>query len=356
MILTAVCACFFLLVLSNALFWPALTRRRLMATDAVSVLIPARDEADNLPACLDGVLGQGACVREVLVYDDHSSDATPRILESLASRPGSTVRAVPAEALPPGWCGKNFACDRLAAAAEGEWLLFLDADARLLDGAIERMLAEARRRDLTMLSCWPGFEMLSAPERLLMPMLNFVVFSLFPGVLAARRRQPSLGLAHGSCLLLERQTYHAVGGHAAVRHEIFEDTRLAQLWRVRGQRSLCVDGQNAVRVRMYAGFPQIWRGFLKNFYPAFRHDTTFWLFCAFHGVVFVLPFLTASWTAAAFVLAARAVLAVRFRQSVWTVPAHPFAEMIMLALALWSRHLCRSGRGVAWKGRLYHAS
>lgn len=356
MTLAAVCALFFLVALSNALFWPALTRRRAAVPASVSVLIPARDEASNLPDCVARVMRQGDCVREVLIYDDHSSDATPRVIEDFALRPGSLVRAVPTEALPRGWCGKNFACDRLAAAASGEWLLFLDADARLLDHAIERMLAEASERRLTMLSSWPGFDLLSGWEKLLMPMLNFVVFSLFPGVLAARRRQPSLGLAHGACLLLQRQAYGTVGGHAAIRHEIFEDTRLAQLWRARGERSLCVDGQSAVRVRMYDGLPQIWRGFQKNFYPAFRHEATFWLFCAFHAVVFLLPFLIGNWTAAACVLGARAVLALRFRQSLWSVWTHPFAEMMLLTLAFSSRRLCRSGRGVAWKGRVYHAS
>lgn len=356
MTLAAVCAFFFLLTLSNALFWPALTRRRLSSPGTVSVLIPARDEAANLPDCLERVLRQGPCLREILVYDDHSSDATPRVLADFAGRPASLVRGVPAEALPAGWCGKNFACDRLAAAATGDWLLFLDADARLLDDAIPRMLAEASQRRLTMLSSWPGFELLSAWEKLLMPMLNFVVFSLFPSVLSLYRQQASLGLAHGACLLLQRQAYHQVGGHAAIRHEIFEDTRLAQLWRSRGQRALCVDGQSAVRVRMYGSFGQIWRGFQKNFYPAFRHESTFWAFWALHAMVFVLPFALGNGPAVAFVLATRAVLAIRFRQSAWSVLAHPVAEVVTLALALSSRRLCRTGKGVAWKGRVYRAS
>ena len=356
MTLAAVCAFFFLLTLSNALFWPALTRRRLVAQGAVTVLIPARDEAANLPACLEHVLRQGSCVREVLVYDDHSSDDTPRLLEAYVARPDSRIRAVRSEPLPPGWCGKNFACDRLAAAAEGEWLLFLDADARLLDHAIVRMLAEAQARRLTMLSCWPGIVMRSPWEKLLMPMLNFVVFSLFPGVLSLRRQQPSLGLAHGACLLLERRAYQRTGGHAAVRGEIFEDTRLAQLWRARGERAWCVDGQSAVRVRMYGSFDAIWRGFQKNFYPAFRHEITFWLFWTFHAVVFLAPFLLGNWLAVLFVLGARGVLAMRFRHSAWSVLAHPLCEGVTLALALSSRRLCRTGQGVAWKGRVYRAS
>ncbi|HEX8424267.1 MAG TPA: glycosyltransferase, partial [Pyrinomonadaceae bacterium] len=228
----------------NALAWPKVAARGSVAPEdgpaRVSVLIPARDEEANLPACLDAALAQGEIVSELLVYDDHSTDDTSAIICEYARR-DARVRVLPAVPLPAGWCGKTFACARLAEGARGEWLLFLDADARLDAGAAARMLAEARRRRLTLLSCWPALELRSFWERALMPLLNFVVFTLYPAPLALRRADASLGLAHGACLLVHCSTYALVGGHTAVRDELFEDVRLAQLWRARGQAGLCLD-------------------------------------------------------------------------------------------------------------------
>jgi hypothetical protein len=266
--------------------------------------------------------------------------------------------------LPAGWGGKNFACARLAAAAQGRWLLFLDADARLEANAVARMLGEAQRRGATFLSCWPQLEMHSGSEKLLMPLLNFLVLTLYPAPLAFRRRDASLGVAHGVCILAERGSYEAIGGHAAVKSVITEDIRLAQLWRAAGQLSLCFDGTGAVRVRMYRSASEIWRGFQKNFFPGFRRTVSFWLFWLLHALVFFAPFILApvlwltghpaAWlcgATAGCVWAMRGALAWRFGHPWWSVLLHPVGQTFLLALGVSSWWRCRSGRGVAWKGR-----
>lgn len=350
----------------NALAWPRIVGGESQTgARRIAILIPARNEADNLTACLDAALAQGEIVKEILVYDDHSTDETPAIVKEYASRE-ARVRLVSSAPLPADWCGKTFACAQLAETARGEWLLFLDADARLNAGAAARMLREAERRRLTLLSCWPALELVGCWEKTLMPLLNFVVFTLYPAPLALRRPDASLGLAHGACLLAHRATYALVGGHGAVRDQLFEDVRLAQLWRERGQASLCLDGQGIVSVRMYRSFGEIWRGFQKNFFPAFRRERSFWMFIALHLTLFLLPFifaplvwrLTGSRVLIATVLCVlvmRAVLAWRFRHPWWSVLLHPLSEAILLALGLSSWWRCRSGRGVEWKGRRYKA-
>ncbi|MBC7931126.1 MAG: glycosyltransferase [Rubrivivax sp.] len=334
---------------------------------SLSILIPARNEEANLAACLDAALMQGEVIHEVLVYDDHSSDGTPGIIKEYTRR-DLRVRAVAPQELPAGWCGKTFACARLASEARGEWLLFLDADARLGANAATNIIEEAVWRKVSLLSCWPALEAGSFWEGALMPFLNLVVFTLYPAPLALKRvRDASLGLAHGSCMLARRDAYNRTGGHSAVREEIFEDVRLAQIWRERGEASLCLDGQRVVTVRMYGSFSEIWRGFQKNFYPAFRREASFWSFITLHFMVFLLPFIllplflagvSAAWpllVTALCALAMRTALALRFKQPLWSVLLHPLGESVLIALGLSSWWRCKTGRGVEWKGRRYRS-
>ncbi len=198
-------------------------------------------------------------------------------------------------------------------------------------------------------------------EQALMPLLNVVTFTLFPGPLSLRRADPSLGLAHGACILASRETYLAVRGHASVRGELFEDQRLAERWRRRGARGLALEGRTVVAVRMYGSLTEIRAGFRKNFYPAFRHTASFWLFLGFHAALatpfFLLPW-TRSWpvlASAAMVVTMRGLLAVRFRHPWWTAFVHPVAACVLLGIGLSSWWRCRTGRGVDWKGRLYRS-
>lgn len=166
-------------------------------------------------------------------------------------------------------------------------------------------------------------------------------------------------------MLFHAHTYRRLGGHELVSRELFEDTALAREWRRLGERSLCFDGQDVVRVRMYRSFGELWSGFRKNFYPAFRTEIGFWIFLLFHAAVFLVPFAmvlrcavthdpcSASWVAAGAVLAMRLVQALRFRYPWWSSFLHPFAEIVLLAVGLSSWWSIRSGRGVAWKGRQY---
>lgn len=353
----------------NALAWPRVGDAGVVSRPdgaSVSVLIPARDEESNIARCLDAALAQGPSVLEILVYDDHSRDRTAEIVEAYAWRDWRVRLVAPSE-LPEGWCGKTFACARLAAEARGRWLLFLDADAQLKRNAAALIVGEALARGVTLLSCWPRLVTRGFWEGALMPLLNFVVFTLYPAPLAHRRDDSSLGLAHGSCLLARRDAYEAVGGHGAVRGELFEDVRLARAWRERGQRGLCLDGRRVVAVRMYKSLSEIWGGFRKNFFPAFRTARAFGAFMALHLLVFLLPFALAplalrwAWAwpfvaSAGCVLAARVALALRFGHPWWSAALHPLGEAVLVALGLASWLSCRSGRGVEWKGRRYHVA
>jgi cellulose synthase/poly-beta-1,6-N-acetylglucosamine synthase-like glycosyltransferase len=254
----------------------------------------------------------------------------------------------------------------MAKAAQGEWLLFLDADSRLAPNAINRMIAEAKMRKTTFLSCWPKIETQSLSEKLLMPFLNFVVFSLYPGMLSLItcpqfECNPKLGLAHGACMLFARDSYVSFGGHEKVKDQIFEDTRIAQLWRASKRKGICLDGQQIVSLRMYSSFNEIWRGFQKNFFPAFAKERNYWVFMLWHFTGYLLPFLIIIVYPTSLliyiiltVLLTRLTLLYRFKQSLLSILFHPVGELILILLGLSSWWRCKQGKGVVWKGREYH--
>jgi hypothetical protein len=161
-----------------------------------------------------------------------------------------------------------------------------------------------------------------------MPMLNFTVFSMFPAPLQQLRpTDPSLGIAHGTSMLMETATYRRLGGHTAVRGSLFEDARLAQHWRRSGERSLCVDGQDMIRVRMYTCFSEIWEGFEKNLYPCCGTQLRFFTWIGLRFVFFQLPLIFAPfymlyrtnnlalWLAFATVVLQRGLLTAYFRKA-----------------------------------------
>lgn len=351
--------------LVNAFAWRRLRPGGPSPATTVSVLIPARDEESNLPLALESVLAQRGAVAEILVYDDGSTDRTAEVVRGFTER-DARVRLVSGTGeIPSGWCGKPHALARLADEATGEWLLFLDADARLAVGAVAALVEAAESLESDLLSPWPRLIMLGPAERFLLPLLNFVTLTLYPTPVQFSRHDPALGLAHGACLLARATAYRTVGGHGAVRGEIFEDTALARAFRSAGFAAHCVDGQDVVRVRMYDSFGAIWRGFKKNFRPGFRHAASFWAFLALHLLVGVLPLPAVVFTASsggdprpwlvalAGGFAARLALARRFGHPLGSVLLHPAAEAVVVALGLSSWWAVRTGRGVDWKGRTY---
>jgi 4,4'-diaponeurosporenoate glycosyltransferase len=221
---------------------------------SVSVVVPARDEAASLPALLDSLRHLTVEVREVVVVDDDSRDATA----SVARTAGAVV--LPASAPPAGWTGKAWACHLGALASGGELLLFLDADTVLADDALAGLL-ELRARDGGLVSVQPFHRVVRPYEQL---SSYFNVVSLMAS--DAFTRHPSKPpMAFGPCLLTSRADYERAGGHAAVRGDILDDARLAAAYDRAGLAVRCAIGGRSVRMRSYpGGVRQLADGWTKN--------------------------------------------------------------------------------------------
>ena len=223
----------------------------------VSVVVPARNEAANLPVLLEGLCAQRPAAHEIIVVDDQSDDGSGEVARRFP------VRVIDAPPLPPGWAGKPHACALGAAAASGDWLLFVDADTTHAPNALDAAHRYVTQYKLDALSLFCGQRCLSFWERLLLPYAYRHYFAGF-NAQAVNDPRSRFAAANGQYFLIRRELYQRIGGHEAVRASIVEDVALARLLKHHQARYQLARGNQLVQVRMYDGFAAIHRGFAKN--------------------------------------------------------------------------------------------
>ena len=329
--------------------------------ESISILIPARDEADKIAGAVQAaVANRGA---EVLVLDDDSSDATAEIVAALAAR-YSNVRLLSGKPLPSGWCGKNWACAQLAAAATRPLLLFVDADVRLAPCAAATLVAWMRGKAVQLASGVPFQELGSFSERLMIPLIHFVLLGFLPLRRMRRSGDPAYAAGCGQLLIAETNAYREAGGHAAVRGRIHDGLALPRLFREHGLRTDLFDATHLATCRMYRTAGELWRGFTKNTHeglgaPARIVPVTLLLLLGQVAPFLLLATRTTSLATAfcvaaiASVLITRLVLAARFRQPVSTALLHPVAIVVLLAMQWTGVVRWLSGKPARWKAREY---
>jgi glycosyltransferase involved in cell wall biosynthesis len=231
---------------------------------SLSAIVPARNEERTIARVVASLAEQPE-VREIVVVNDQSSDGTAGILQSLTAEQPK-LRTFEAEPLPPGWVGKNHAAWLGAERAKGDWLLFTDADAVHLPGSAARALADAESFEAALVSYSPEQEMHTWWERALIPFIYCRLSQLY-SYSAVNSPDSPAAAANGQYLLIRRDAYEQIGGHAAVRGEVLEDVALARLAKSAGFRLHFGPGDGICRVRMYASFGAMWEGWTKNLLP-----------------------------------------------------------------------------------------
>jgi chlorobactene glucosyltransferase len=236
----------------------------------VTVIVPARDEAPNIARCVRSVLGARYPQLELVVVDDGSTDDTAAIARA-AGGGDPRLRVIATPPLPAGWFGKPWACTTGAAAARGDVLLFADADTTHAPDLVPRAVHALRRRGGGLLSVVGRQELGSFWERLVQPQVLAILLGRFGGTeRVSRSRRVVDKIANGQCLLVDRATYAAVGGHAAVRGAVAEDLRLAQHVFASGHPVHLVLGERQLATRMYTSLRDLVRGWRKNVYAGGR--------------------------------------------------------------------------------------
>lgn len=233
-------------------------------TPDLAVIVPARNEAARIERCLNALLKQDypSSRLRIVVVDDDSSDDTAAIVQAVVADAGGAtlLRAPP---LPKGWMGKPHACQAGADSVRAEWLCFMDADTRAEPELLMAVVALARARGLDMLSLEPFQVLGSFWERVIMP-AGYLLVAFFLDSARANDPNDPQAAANGQFILIRREVYDAVGGHAAVRDAITEDFALARRVKRAGYGLAMLGGRRLIRTRMYSGLGEIWRGLSKN--------------------------------------------------------------------------------------------
>lgn len=370
--LALVCVALALALLPAALAWINLATLRRPLPDSgtrprVSILIPARNEAAIIAATVRAALTSAGVDLEVCVGDDHSTDETAAIVRALAAA-DVRVRLVSIPPLPEGWTGKNHACARLAEAAKGDFFLFIDADVTLAPEAAAALAAHATSAGAALVSGVPRQRIGSLGEALTVPMIGFLLVGYLPVPMMRASLRPSLGAACGQLVLVVRTAYEAVGGHAAIRGRIHDGVFLPRLLRAAAYPTDLVAGRDLATCRMYTNLDQAWVGFSKNAHEgmATARALPLWTLLLFGGHVmpvlllglgllgFGSPCVTAlSAAALGLSLATRAAITQGCGEPAWTIPLHPVAVLMALAIQ-WNVLLRPRRSGTAlWKGRSY---
>ena len=338
----------------------------------VSVIIPARNEAENIERCVRSVLGAAYAPFEVIVVDDRSTDGTGEIVERLAGDAVAVgrLRLLRGAELPPGWFGKPWAVVQGHRAARGDLLLFTDADTAHTPELLPRTVAVLEREQVDLVSLLARQEMVSFWERLVQPHV-FLALASRVGDLrrVCRTRVVWDAIAAGQYILTRRAAYEAVGTHEVVRNTVAEDVALAQAYARAGRDIFLVHAVEFMATRMYKSLAEIVEGWSKNLalgvplmlppIAVVRRLAPYvmWLPVLAWIVPPIVWALTGSPVAATTTVISLLIWAEVYRREgapLWYVLLYPFGAMMVAFIML--RSAWRGGRRVEWRGRVYRGS
>lgn len=329
------------------------------AAERVSILIPARNEESKIEACVCSALASRNVDVEVLVLDDQSSDTTAAIVSALAAG-DNRLRLLRAPDLPSGWCGKQHACSILADAASSRLLCFLDADVKLHPDCVGALAGELRRRRVMLLSGFPWQHTETLAERMLIPLMHFILLGFLPIAFMRRSTHSSFSAGCGQLVMTDSEAYRSAGGHSRIRTSRHDGIALPRVFRQAGFRTDLCDLTAMADCRMYDGAHEVFSGLAKNATEGLGSPGRILPFTVMLITGQVLPLLLfaywPNWLTGLSVLCMylpRLLAVIRFNQPVSGALLHPVSIVLLLVIQ-WVA-LVRSVLGLpsAWKGRLY---
>jgi chlorobactene glucosyltransferase len=330
----------------------------------VSLLIPARNEQQNLELLLPTLVAQDYANLEIIVLNDHSTDRTLEIAQEYAAR-DARLHVIEGGVLLEGWLGKPNACRQLAEAATGEILVFTDADTLWQPDAITLCVKAMQATNSDAMCAWPQQILSGWFSSLVQPWMTWSLLALLPVWLIPNPKHKLIVSANGQMLAFRKNCYSSIGGFEPVKHSILEDMALARNVKAQNMRFVLLNGLGSVKCKMYSSTQETFDGFAKAAFvglgssvPALFVSILFfaWLFLAPWIWLFVAIFSNSSITlpivAVLLSLLGRFVADLEFGYPLYLWLQQPISMIgwAVIAIASWRRF--HKGQ-TSWKGRVY---
>ncbi len=323
-------------------------------SDSVAVLVPLRNEANNVRDLIYSLKNQmGLPNLRIVLIDDNSTDQTVQLLrETTADDPRFLLIA--GEPLPDGWMGKPFAMHQGFIKSESDLLVLIDADVRLEQYAIAQAVAILQSENLDFLSAYPKEIARTWSERLIQPLLQWSWMATVPLRIAEGSSNPAFAIANGQFFLLRRDSLASVGEFKSIQREVIDDIALARVLLRNGFHGTVADASLVAHCRMYNSWDELRDGYSKSLPVAFGGLFGSCLVASFLFLTGVLPFVSASTgsivglSASLLIYFSRLQSARKTGGSLVDVLFHPLSSILLIFL------ITRSWRGrghVQWKGR-----
>lgn len=335
---------------------PKLTRVSRHYNELVSILIPARNEQNNILQLLQSILKQDYKNYEVIIYDDNSTDNTYKVCEKFAgNHPGFSV--IKGDELKHGWLGKNYACHQLAKKAKGNYLLFLDADTAISTGLINSAVHRMYINKLGLLSLFPNQQMLGFGEKVTVPLLHFLLMNTFPLRLTFLTKSPSVATACGQFMLFDAELYRQKEWHRQAKDKVVEDAEIMRLVKSASCNGEVLLANGMIFCRMYQGYSEALNGFGKNTLAAFNYSIIallIYILLLVGGPMIILMTLNFNliFFMGGLILLTRVMISLASGQNaLLNIVLHPVQMLNMVIIAFLSiqRYLTKTNQ---WKGRV----
>ncbi len=345
----------FTVTLFNFISNPKLHRIAKQYTDKVSILIPARDEGSNILSLLQSIHEQDYPYYEVVVLDDGSSDNTYQLCVDFAEK-HSKFKVIQGNDLPNDWLGKNYACYQLAQQAKGDFYLFLDADEKVHNGLINSAIHRMYLRKLSLLSLFANQEMQTTGEKLVVPLMHYILLNLLPLQLVYLVKNEAVAAASGQFMLFNADNYRENQWHEQVKHKVVEDVEIMKGVKSSGYNGEALLANGMVSCRMYKSYSEAINGFGKNFLAAFNYSVLgflIYILLIVAGpmlVVMTFDFQLIFFMAGLIILTRIMISLSSMQNALYNVLLHPVQmfSLTVIAFTAIQKHLTKT---TIWKGR-----
>ena len=318
----------------------------------VSVLVPASNEESRIGECLNALTQESCNNLEILILDDESTDSTAQIIEShIKSDP--RMRIINGTELPDGWIGKHWACEQLFRESKGDIILFMDADTILSKGTISASIYEFTQNNADLLTIMPRRIANCITEKLVLPFIDWIVFSWMPMKSAKKKRSPYLSATFGQFMLFKRESYELIGRHAGIRNNPLDDFSLGRISNKLGLNWVLLEGATCIKTLGYAGNIDAFKGISRSVFPALNYHLSIFvvlsitllglaylpLITLINDTVFsdgnnkftLMSTMSLSMIASSWIIACR-----KFKHSIFTVLFYPLSITLIITLGLHS--------------------